>query len=268
MAMKTPMQKLQEQKFLIISMLAIAFGILISNMISEDAASILFGNFAYIPIAGTVVILSILIAIKHRLIGSHGKAWVLFSLFIIFFFTAEIIWTVYELFLEIDPYPSEADFFWILGYPFYFAFLMFYLIPFRKAISKKMILSASLLSFALLLPSFYVSYDSEMELTDIENVIGLIYPLMDSIVLPPIIIGIVLFFTGKVNFLWSLMCLAILSTILADTGFLFTSLDDTYYSGHPIEILFLWTYILFAFGIYDHHKIFKIKQTRGQSILE
>jgi len=161
---KTPMQKLQEQKFLTISMFAIAFGILITNMISEDTA-IVFASWAYVATAGSFLALALIMMLKTRGIGSHGKAWILFAVFAISWFTAEMFWDVNELILEIDPYPSEADFFWLLGYPFYFGFLMFYLKPFRKAISKKMIATASVFSIALLIPALYVSYDADLELT-------------------------------------------------------------------------------------------------------
>ena len=48
--MKTNMQKLQEQKFLTISLFVIAFGVLITNLISEDTA-ILFTSWSYILFA-------------------------------------------------------------------------------------------------------------------------------------------------------------------------------------------------------------------------
>lgn len=75
--MQTHMQKLQEQKFLPISMFAIAFGIAITNMISEDTA-IVFASWAYVATAGSVLILSLTMIVKTRGIGSHGKAWIFF----------------------------------------------------------------------------------------------------------------------------------------------------------------------------------------------
>ena len=255
---ETPMQKLQEHKFLPISMFVIAFGIVITNMISEDTA-IVFASWSYIFTAGSFLVLALIIMVKTRGIGSHGKSWILLAVFAICWFTAEMIWDVNELILDIDPYPSEADFFWLLGYPFYFGFLIFYLKPFRKAISRKMIAAASVFAIALIIPAFYVSYDSDLELTDLDNVIALSYPLLEAIVLVPALIGVTLFLTGKINFLWALICIGILCDIIADIGFLFTTLEDVYYSGHPIEILYHWGYIMFAYGIYDHIKIFKTK---------
>jgi len=261
------MQKLQEQKFLIISMFVIAFGILITNLISEDTA-IVFASWAYVVTAGSVLVLALIMMLKARGVGDHGKSWILFAAFAMCYFTAEMMWNVNELILDIETYPSEADFFWLLGYPFYFGFLMFYLKPFRKAVSRKMILASLLLTLALLVPSLFVSYDSELELADLENVLVLMYPILDAIVFAPAIIGFVLFLTGKVNFLWTLMCIAVLLLIVVDTGFLFLILEDDYYSGHPLEILFHWTYILFAFGIYDHYKIFRKEKAKSQDTLE
>jgi len=218
------------------------------------------GHWSYVPVAGSLVILSIIIAVKSKLKGSHGIAWTLFAIFAISWFTAEMLWSVNEVILEIDPYPSNADFFYVLGYPFYFAFMIFYLIPFRTAISKKMIFGVSLASMVLLIPSMYMAFDDEFSLSDVENVLALGYCIGDAIVLATALIGISLFFKGQVNFLWTALSFGIICLIIADSGFLFTTLDDFYYVGHPIEILFLWTYLLFAFGVYENIKIFEIKK--------
>ncbi|MGI0011293.1 MAG: hypothetical protein ACREAE_07825, partial [Nitrosopumilaceae archaeon] len=77
------------------------------------------------------------------------------------------------------------------------------------------------------------------------------------IILIPAIIGVVLFFRGKVNFLWVLMCIAIISETIADTGFLLATIDDSYYQRHPVDILFIWYYIIFSFGVYSHITIFR-----------
>jgi len=259
MSEKTIIQKVQERKFLAFSLFAIAIGILITNAISEDTA-VLFASWSYIVTAGSFLVLSLIIMIKTKGIGSHGKSWILLAIFAITWFSAEMIWDVNELILDIDPYPSYADFFWLLGYPFYFGFLILYLKPFKKAISKKMIVSSSLISITFLILAFYVSYDIDLELTEQEDILVFIYPLLDAIVFVPALIGVTLFLTGKVNFLWTLMCLAIMCVIIADIGFYFGTLEDDYYSGHPIEILFHWVYILFAFGLYDQVKIFRIKK--------
>jgi len=256
---KTNFQKIQEQKLILFSLAAIGFAIIGANLFGEDV-SIVFTDWFYMPVIGTLVVLSIIMAARSRLVGDHGKAWVLFACMTVCWFMAELAWLVYELFLEIDPYPSEADFFWLAGYPLYFGFLVFYLRPLRKAITKKSVVTAVIISALLLVPSLYIAYDVESELSDLEFALGLTYPIASSAVLVPAIVGVILFYRGEVNFLWTLMCIAIFFDIVADAGFLFTTLEDSYYSGHPIEILYLWAYALFAFGVYYHIKLFSVSK--------
>jgi hypothetical protein len=253
---KTNFEKFSENNLLLISLFIITFGVLLSNLVGEEVA-ILFGNWVYFPITGAVVVLAMLLSIRHGFTGNHGKAWIFFTACVISWFIAEALWTVNELVFEIDPYPSNADYFYLLGYPLYFGFTMFYLRPFRKIISKKIIVSTSIFSITILIPSLLISTDFGMDLSDSEVVLAAIYPVLDGIVLVPALIGIVLFLRGQVNFLWAALCTGILCDIIADLGFLYLSLEETYYTGHPIDILYLFSYVFFAFGTYHHIKLFK-----------
>ena len=196
---------------------------------------------------------------KHSTTGNHGKAWIAFAVFSTCWFIAEQVWLVEELFYHQKPFPSGADFFYIAGYPAYFIFAILYLKPFRKLITKKMIILSSLVSIAILVPSMYWTLENSSDEDQFSIILGAVYPIADSIVLVPAFIGVRLFFGGKVNFLWSLMLIGILVEAVADTGFQYFSLDDSIYTGHPVDILFLWSYILFSFGIYDNIKVFKSK---------
>ena len=117
----------------------------------------------------------------------------------------------------------------------------------------------------LLIPSLYMASGQDSQIDDFELALALIYPIADAIILIPALIGVILFFRGEVNFLWSLICVAIILNVVADTGFLITSMDSSYYMGHPIDMLFLWAYILFSFGVYSHIQIFKRHNPRIRS---
>jgi hypothetical protein len=126
-----------------------------------------------------------------------------------------------------------------------------------KAISKKMVFSACLISVAVLIPNLYMTFNNSSDEDQFSIALGATYPILDSIVLAPSLLGVALFFGGKVNFLWLLMLVGTLINVAADTGFQYYSLDNSYYSGHPVDILYLWGYIVFAFGVYGYMKIFK-----------
>lgn len=254
--MQNNFEKLQEQKSLFVCLLVTGIGITVSTFFGKEAVKVIT-DFTYIPVAGAFVILSIIISSIFRKTGNHGKAWLVFTGTAISWFIAETTWTIYELVYHTNPFPSYADAFYIAGYPFLFLFSILYLKPFKKLISRKIILSTSLIAVTVLIPSLYMTIESSSDESKFAIVLGITYPVADAIILIPAMIGIFLFFRGEVNFLWTLLLIGILFEVIADTGFQYFTLNDSYYTGHPVDILFIWSYIMFSFGVYSHIQIFK-----------
>lgn len=250
------LEKIQSQKYLLLSLLVSTIVIFVANL-SDSETSAMITDIAYVPPTTILVILSIIMALRFRTKGQHAKAWILFACFTSSWFIAEQLWLVYELVYKIDPWPSMADFFYLAGYPLLVTFSFFYLKPVRKAISRNLVILSTAVSGVLLVPTLYLVSGSNSELSNFEVALAASYPILDALLLCPAIIGVILFFRGEVNFLWSLICTATILNVIADTGFLVLSMDDSYYTGHPIDLLYLWAYILFAFGVYSHIKIFK-----------
>ena len=250
------LEKIRLHKFLFLSLLATGIIMLIANLL-PDGNRTLLTDLLYVPIPASVLVLSILMALRFKMSGKHGKAWVVFVIFAASWFSAEQIWLVYELIFNIDPWPSVADFFYILGYPLLFVFSILYLQPVKKAISKKLVISSSLISISLLIFTFILAYEPDSSENEFEIALAASYPILDAIILCPALIGVSLFFRGEVSFLWSLMCIAIVLNVIGDTGFLMLNMTDSYYTGHPIDLLYSWAYILFAFGVYSHIRIFQ-----------
>src|SRR5579864_9049017 len=152
--MQTRLEKLRSQRFMLFSLAFTGLAIMIAEYIGKETA-IVFANWIFVPIPGAMLVLSIILAKKHGKTGDHGKAWISFAVFSACWFIAEQVWLVEELFYHQKPFPSEADFFYIVGYPAYFIFAMLYLKPFKSLITKKMIIFASLVSIVVLIPSMY-----------------------------------------------------------------------------------------------------------------
>lgn len=254
-----------EHKKIWLGLILSAVGLVaVINIVGEDTA-VLVGNISYIPISGGLLVLSAINCIHHKLRGIHGKAWLMFLLAITSWFTAEMTWIYQELILNEDPFPSSADYFYLAGYPLYFAFAVLYLKPVISRLSKKILALTITLSLLFLLPILYFTITVEYDAEPAELFWGLSYSIADSVVLVPALVAVYLFFRGKVNLMWSMSLLGIFSLVIGDTGFLFLSLDESYYTGHPIEIAFYWMYILFAIGVYEHLKLFKRTQSAKPS---
>lgn len=234
----------------------IAALIVISNYFDVQY-SILVSSYVNLAITTLLVVFSAVLLIKYGIKGDFGKAWLCFFMFVILWFVAERIWMIDELVYHVDPWPSKADFFWLAGYLPYFAFAIFYLRPFKKLISNKLLISVfgSVAVLAILLTHYTTLQQSDLSYSDM--LLGLSYPLFDSFLLAPITLGLFLFVRGQVSFVWACSMFGMMSFVIADYGFLIFSLDESYHTGHLIDIPYLWAYLFFLFGVVSYAKIFR-----------
>ena len=246
----------ETQKFLLLSIILVGFVIVFSTFLGKETVRVVT-DITYLPVTGMMVALSSMLVLRFRISGSHGKAWLFFLGTTISWFIAETLWTVYELVYDVNPFPSLADLFFLIGYPLIFCFLMYYLKPVRKAASRNIVIGSILVSISILIPSMYMAYNLDPKVSLYENILATSYPVADSIILVPALVGVFLFFKGEVNFTWTLICLGIILQSVGDIGFQFAQFTNSYYTWHPSDIIFLWSYLLFSFGIYDHIIIFK-----------
>lgn len=190
------------------------------------------------------------------------KAFLFFTIGAACWFTAEQIWQAYDTFLDGSPFPSEADIFYLAAYPFMIAFLFYSLKPIQKLIRRNVWLFAIGLSFSFLVPSFSAAYSD----IDGENLlaesIALAYPILSSFQLIPAIIGIMFLSKKGANITWMLILFGFIIYILADTFFLFAELDGTYYDGHPSDLMYIYSYVLFIFAIHTRLKISNIPTSK------
>jgi hypothetical protein len=192
--------------------------------------------FAIIP--AVLTIYSILLAIKlFKQKHYQAKAFLLFAFGTSFWFIAEQIWQLYDHVWIGDPFPSEADIFYIGAYPFFTAFLFISLKPVLKSISKNVWIFAITLSFSLLIPSILAAYDDIQGENAFAVSIALLYPLLSAIQVIPAIVGVMFLIKKGANFSWILILFAFVIFTVADTLFLFSELDGSYYDGHPADSL-------------------------------
>jgi hypothetical protein len=251
-------------KYILFSLMAVSSIVIVTNILGHSTANsvgyVLYGVLPAIPL-----ILALLNVQKFRMSGKHGLAWIVFAGALASRFIAEQLWTVYDKVLKIDPWPSEADLFYLLFYGLFAAFSILYLGPFMASINRKKIAVSIAVSVALFVPTMFqmVSiYDEQWEVKGNDIIIGMLYPISDSIVIVPTIIALMLFFEGKVSFLWSVIFVGILCLVVSDTLFLMEEIDSTYEVGHPLDIGYFSTYVLFSFGLYYNMKVFTIPKQR------
>ncbi len=253
--MQTHLDSLLTKKYLIAALAASASVNLVSNLLGKDA-TILVGNYSYIPITGSLMVLSLMMIVRYGMSGQHALAWFAFGSYAVCSFIAETLWLVQELYLKVETFPSTPDIFYLVSYPFLLMFFVAYFQPVRSAITKKMLTAPILFSIAILAVGIAFTTGAGSDLTLFKTALGTSYQIFDAIVIIPALVGVSLFFKGKVNLMWTLFCFGMVLVFVADTAFLFAQNDGSYYTGNPMEVLFSWNYILMAFGVYSHLSMF------------
>lgn len=255
--MQIVLKKLTAPKYLHLSLIAIGIAVLVANSYGREITATIT-NLLYLPTSTTLVILSVIIALRFRGKGEHGKAWIMFAVFAFSWLLAEYVRYVYYVIYD-NPYsfPVISHFFYHLGYLFLFLFSLYYIKPVERTITKKMLLSGFTISIALFTPTIYLTSISNQGANWYELSMAASHPIADSIVLFPSVLGLMLFFRGKVNFLWGVMCLAVTLNVIADTIMLLLSSPEYHYMRNPLDVLYLWSYVLFSFGVKSHVSIFK-----------
>ncbi len=224
---------------------------IVNNVVSIEYFSEYISLPIYTVIPGVLIILSIWALLRSDKIQEISKKSLTFLVLAFSsWFAAEQTWNFHEHVLHIDPYPSVADFFYVLAPIFMFIALIIFLHPLREHIRKKYIVLTSLISLSILIPILIVTIQANSETDFFEIVVALIYPIVDALLIIPAIIAILLSIRIKQNSFWILILIGIISFIIADNMYLILVLEDTYFDGHPIDILWLVSYVTWSFTMY------------------
>ncbi|MEK6930905.1 MAG: HAMP domain-containing sensor histidine kinase [Thermoproteota archaeon] len=248
-------------KITFISIISILLILYITNhMVSMEY----FSNYISLPmytiIPGALIILSMWALTRTDKIEYISKKSLLFLVIsFISWFAAELTWNLFKHVLGIDPYPSIADFFYIAAPIFMFISLIVFLQPLQNKIKKRQVIFASLISILILVPILIITFEANSKVGLMEIAIAMIYPIVDAILLVPAIIAILFSFQVKKNSFWIMILIGIIIFIVGDDLFLFLVIDDQYYDGNPVDILWLTSYVIWSFTIYN--LIYKSKKT-------
>ena len=246
-------------KKILISLVVVIFSI---TIIYQSRPFLDDNQFSYIAVPaftifpGLVTVYASILAVKlYKQKNYQAKGFLLFAIGAAFWMIAEQIWQLYDHIWEGDPFPSEADIFYLGAYPLMTAFLFLSLRPILKKVGRNVWLFAIGLSVAFLIPSFFAAYDDMFEEEAFATSIALAYPILSAIQIVPAIVGILFLTKQGANLSWMLILFGFILYGVADTFFLFAELSGSYYDGHPTDLFWLYSYILIIFAFHIRLKI-------------
>ncbi|MCS7098005.1 MAG: hypothetical protein NZ922_03380 [Candidatus Methanomethyliaceae archaeon] len=215
-----------------------------------------FSNIFPIIISGMVFSISLLSLKKYySSFGSiFSKIWTAISIGLGLWFLGELTWGIYTIIFSWEvPYPSIADLFWISGYiPMILGFLL-YAETFAKILPKTrrigILTMASIYIISIISTLMPILKNNLLEL-----ILSLIYPILDVFLIYSTMLGIAIFFKGKIWKSWIMLCLGFICYAMADILFSYTIALGIYRPGNPLELFFHIGYILLILAILEHKK--------------
>ncbi|QLH02238.1 two-component sensor histidine kinase [Nitrosopumilus cobalaminigenes] len=261
---------LENPKKIVISLILVLLSITLiyqTRPFLDDSQFSLIAIPAYAIFPGVVTLYASILAIKlHKQKNFESKGYAMFAVAAAFWFIAEQIWQLYDHVWEGEPFPSEADIFYVASYPLITAFLFLSLKPVIKKVPRNVWLFAIGLAFSLLVPSVLAAYDDMFEEDAFPTIIALTYPVLSAIVLVPAIVGILFLAKQGASLSWMLILFGFIIYGVSDIFFLFAELDGAYYDGHPVDLMYLYSYTLIIFAFHVRLKIANLPTSENRTI--
>ncbi len=208
-------------------------------------------DFVFVIVSGFCAFLGWLVVRQWGLKGRFGFVYTGLFVAVLLWFLGETTWTIFEVVLRVPiPYPSVADVFYLAGYLPAAVGMMQFISFFGRDMKRPRVLAAGALGLVVVVVTFLLLIDrliiAPMDL--LTKIFDVAYPSLDALLL---VLAVFMFFIvegGSVAAPWFWMAFGLLLTAVADIAFSLSTLDGQYFSGHPIELLWLWGYICMGLG--------------------
>lgn len=179
--------------------------------------------------AGLAGVMCLILSTKYKISSESGKVWLCISLGMFGWMIGDILYTYFDVFTGEAPFPSIADFFYLIAYlPLTLGFIIQSKIIKVPLNMKEKIVNAIVYITISIIVVVYVLifpiqswYEGEaIPIEDLfEITIAVLYPLLDLVLLALVMIVLTKFRHGKINRSWSLLIAGILMTIVGDILF-------------------------------------------------
>jgi len=185
-------------------------------------------------------------------------------------FLGELTWGIYEIVLRIEvPYPSVAEIFYLAGYVPVLLSIFRFMWLFKKLITPAKAAASGFTGLIILgLTTVFVLEPLYNSPTDfITKGFDLAYPILDAVVVVLVAMRFITFASTRIGKPWLWIFSGLFLQSIADILFSYGTLTGWYYSGHPIELLWLFGYLSLMLGFNGQRKEFSDKNVSQPIII-
>jgi len=232
-----------------IIVLVVSFHIIINYIISPEYTDSIVSIFSFFnPLIVSIMGFSVVVKYRGTLI--FGKSYLALSLGFLSLFLAEVTYMIYDIIFNIEPYPSIADIFFFMLYPF----LLFYLFKNIKFFSPKITLRAK--AWIIAMPfSIVFAYAAlsitvgEISIFEFDFYYGIIFVYAVALTLSVAIIGAFIFKEGAIGKAWILFVTGILLMTIGDTWYYHLEIFGEYDLLHPVNMFWYAAYWITTYAL-------------------
>jgi len=245
--------KTSYKALVIILILAISYQIYLS-VIMEDDDKLELGDIMYGLSALASGTVALYVAKRYRGSEVFGGTYAALGIGFLFLFVGDTTYNYYEHILNEDPYPSMADVFFLLYYPFVAYHMIRNIKYFKKDMSFGPKLGVAALTLTIVGIFAFISFD-EIQGHSFDFYFGLIFVLGSSLILSLAILGVSVFRQSILGIAWLLLAIGIFLFTFADVWYYYLELSEQYSSSHFINTLWVSSNMLIVYALYIHRKI-------------
>lgn len=182
-----------------------------------------------------------------------GRSFIILGIGYFFIFVGESIYALQDFVMFDDPYPSVADPFFLLAYPFIVSHMIINIRFFKPKIKKRSILWMTGLGLAIFSSYFVLSFSQTSEL-NFEFYYGLAFIVPPSVSIPITVYGVLLFRGGVIGKAWFILLLGNLANAVGDVWYYHLETLGQYDLNHPVNICWFFAYWVIVYAIYKHRR--------------
>lgn len=232
---------------------AIIFQYALSFVFTEDDSDLIISIVSLInPLV--VAIIGFFLAYRYKGSLVFGKSYLFLGLGFFSLFVAEVVYSVYDLILEIEPYPSIADIFFFAYIPLLIVHLVLNIRFFQPSI--KNINKIWVIAIPIVITAAYVALSlSDTGEANFDFYYGSIFVAATSIALSLTILGTRILKEGALGKSWLILLLGVLVLTFADDWYYYLEIAGEYDLTHPVNTLWYAGYWIIAYALLKHKKI-------------
>jgi len=231
---------------------ALTFQFTLTSVLTPDDSDSIISIISFInPLS--VAVVGFVVVIRYKGTTVFGKSYLFLSLGFLSVFVGEVTYMIYDLVLNLEPYPSIADVFFYAYSPFLIIYLILNIRFFQPSMSKVRKLWVVAIPISIIV-SYVVLAFSEIGEANFDFYYGIIFVTTTSIILPLTILGTKIFKEGIIGKSWLILLFGILALTFADDWYYYLELFGEYDLSHPVNIFWYAGYWIVFYALLKHKR--------------